>query len=206
MADDEAPCLAAPALSLPLRPCSPRGDDRSREGEPSNTSRSERLGTVASVAGRRIWMWTWPGTTPTFDPPIRQTGCWWCPSSTARSSTSGISSVVDSWTTTGSTGPITSPASSRPRSMTMPGTSNASSPVKDFRRRVRGRSSTGARSGLRRRSTGPARCVLSRRTRGDPLVPAPGVHLRRAPAQQWRGASCHRCLGDGPLPDVRRGA
>jgi hypothetical protein len=31
--------------------------------------------------------------------------------------------------------------------------------VKDFRRRVRGRSSIGAGSGLRRRSTGPARCV-----------------------------------------------
>jgi hypothetical protein len=56
MAGEEAPCLAAPALSLPLRPCSARGDDRPREGEPSDTSRSERLGTVASVAGRRNWM------------------------------------------------------------------------------------------------------------------------------------------------------
>jgi hypothetical protein len=56
MAGEEAPCLAASALSLPLRPCSARGDDRSREGEPSDTSRSERLGTVASVAGRRNWI------------------------------------------------------------------------------------------------------------------------------------------------------
>jgi hypothetical protein len=32
-AGEEAPCLAAPALSLPLRPCSARRDDRSREGE-----------------------------------------------------------------------------------------------------------------------------------------------------------------------------
>lgn len=71
MAGEEAPCLAAPALSLPLRPCSARGDDHSREGEPGDTSRSERLGTVASDVGTGCW--SWPGTTPTFDPPIRGT-------------------------------------------------------------------------------------------------------------------------------------
>ena len=179
MAGEEAPCLAAPALSLPLRPCCPRGDDRSREGEPSDTSRSEPLGPVASVAGRRNWMWSWPGATPTFDPPIRQTRCWWYPRSTADRR----------------------PAAYRPSSTPRP------RPGPRHQSRLRRRAGRG-RCGCREPRTlhhpsrtsgdgcaGDPRLVpeagfvdgararhgasLSRRTRGDPLVPAPGVHLRR---------------------------
>jgi hypothetical protein len=181
MAGEEGPCLAAPALSLPPLPCSARGDDRSREGEPSDTSRSERLRTVPSVAGRRNWILELArhyahvrSAHPTdrlllvfeIDGPIVDQR------HIVRRRLLDYDRVHGSNHFSGvELAEVDVDAGNLERFITR-----------------RGLPATGARElldrcrkRLRRRARARHGASLTRRIRGDPLVPAPAVHLRRAP-------------------------
>jgi hypothetical protein len=204
MADDEAPCLAAPALSLPLRPCSPAATTVHVRASPATP-----LVQSASVRSRR-----WPHV---------GTGCW----GPAHAHVRSAHPTDRLWVVSELDGPIVDQRHIVRRRLLhhdrVHGTNHFAGVepaevdvdagnLERFTTR-RGLPATGAREILdwcpkRASSTehGPGTVRLIPAPRRDPLVPAPEVHLRRAPAQQWRGASCHRCLGDGPLPDVRRGA
>jgi choline kinase len=165
----------------------------------------------ASVRSRR-WpdvgtgYWSWPGTTPTFDPPIRQTGCWWCSRSTARSSTSGTSSVVLDYDRVH--------GSNHFSGVELAEVDVDAGNLERFITR-RGLPATGARElldrcrkRLRRRARARHGASLTRRIRGDPLVPAPAVHLRRAQHEPPRAvARRHTALlerpgatREGPVP------